>query len=313
VRDWDTDEEFLEDRTPTVVDEGASTKDHDYQLVVPVADDANVEDLVGSAADVVAGRDAELLVLNVATVPRQTPYSEADEQVAAGRDIVERAMDVAEASGVPASGTVRVARDPENAIVNTVDQYDSDGVLMGWDGDLSDRRNVAVGTTVDTVAEESDADVFVQNTGSRATDGDVDSILLPWTSGTHAELAAELAATLAQTNDASVEVVRVVDGSAEGRERAEELVENIRRRLAEEDVEVTARVIESDSVTDALLEASEDHDVTTLGAASEGVLQRLVFGPVPERVGDDADGTVVMCQREPDPPSRLKRWLGNLG
>jgi amino acid transporter/nucleotide-binding universal stress UspA family protein len=313
IRDWDTDEGFLEDRTPTVVDEGASTKDHGYQLVVPVANGANVEDLVGSAADVVAGRDAEILVLNVATVPPQTPYSEADEQVAAGRQLVERGMDVAEASGVPVSGTVRVAHDPENAIVNTVDQYDSDGVLMGWGGDLSDRRNVAVGTTVDAVAEESDADVFVQNTGSRATDGDVDSILLPWTSGTHSELAAELATTLAETNDASVEVVRVVDGSAEDRGRAEEMVENIRSRLAEEGVDVTARVIEADDVTEALVAASEDHDVTALGAATEGVLQRLVFGPVPERIGDDADGTVVMCQREPDAPSRLKRWLASLG
>lgn len=55
--------------------------------------------------------------------------------------------------------------------------------------------------------------------------------------------------------------------------------------------------------------AADDHDVTTMGAAREGTLQRLVCGAVPEAVGDRTRSTALVAQRDVDASSRLKRLL----
>jgi nucleotide-binding universal stress UspA family protein len=224
-------------------------------------------------------------------------------------------MDVAERAGVPVSGTVRLTHDPADAIVNTVEQYDSDGVLMGWGGRRSRRRDIAVGSTVDDVATEADADVFVENVGEGESDGDVDSILLPWTGGNHADLAAETAAAIARTTGATIDVVHVV-GSGDDRSEAEAVLTGAEERLAEQasefedvDLEFRTRIVEGEDVEEALVEEADGHDVVVIAAEKEGILQRLVFGSIPESVGDRIDETSIMCKRNVGAPSRLKRLL----
>jgi hypothetical protein len=60
----------------------------------------------------------------------------------------------------------------------------------------------------------------------------------------------------------------------------------------------------------ALVAEVADHDVTTIGASREGVLQRLVFGAIPQGVADRIDHTAIMCRRNVGVPSRLKRLFG---
>ena len=304
IREQGPSEERFEEETPTATVE-QHHHEHDYQLVVPIANEAHVEQLMRTATDLVGGRDAEILVLNVATVPRQTPYSEARDRVDEGRPIVDRAMDVADEAGIPVSGTIRIAHNPSDAILNTVDQYDSEGVLMGWGGTRSGRRNIVVGSTVDDVATESDSDVFVEKVGTG--DGRVDSVLLPWADSTHAELAAEVASAIARTTGATVDVVRVV-GPDDDVDEAREMLADAESRFAD-DVDVTTSLVEGDDVADALVAEADDHDVTTLGATREGILQKFVFGAVPEAVGDRVEHTVIMCQRQVGAPSRLRRLL----
>ena len=304
----------LEEETPTVAAE-RSTGEHDYQLVVSVANEANVDQLMRTATDLVSGRDAGILVMHAVDLPDQTPYAEGRRHVDEERSVVDRAMDVADRAGIPVSGTVRLTHDPADAILNTVEQYDGDGVLMGWGGRRSRRRDIAVGSTVDDVATEADADVFVEKVGEGEGDGDVDSILLPWTGGDHADLAAETAAAIARTTGAAIDVVHVV-GSGEDRAGAEAVLADAEERLAERstvfedvDIEFGTRIVEGSDVEETLVGEAEGHDVVTIAAEKEGILQRLVFGSIPESVGDRAEETSIMCKRNVGAPSRLKRLL----
>jgi amino acid transporter/nucleotide-binding universal stress UspA family protein len=301
IRDRDASEERVEEATPTAMADHTHP-DHDYQLVVPVANESNVEQLMRTATDVVKDRDAEILALNVATVPQQTPYSEADTEE--GRRLVDRAMDVADEEGVPVSGTVRVAHDSADAILHTIDQYDSDGVLMGWGGDRSGASDVVLGSTVDEIATEADADVFVEQVGSG--DGEVESICLPWTDSTHSGLAAELAGAIARGTGATIDLVRVVDEDDADREEAERLLADAESHF-DDDIDVRTEIVEDDDTRDAVVEEAADHDVTTLGAEKEGILQRLVFGGLAEAVSDRIDNTVILCQRQVGASGRLKR------
>ncbi len=65
----------LEEETPTVVAEQAPSN-ADQQLVVPIANPENVSQLMRTAVDIVEDRSGEILVMNVITVPRQTPLSQ---------------------------------------------------------------------------------------------------------------------------------------------------------------------------------------------------------------------------------------------
>ncbi|MFC6724544.1 amino acid permease, partial [Halobium palmae] len=179
----------IEEETPTAVSE-PTLHDRDYQLVVSIADADDVGQLMRTAIDLVRDRDGEILVLNVVDTPRQMSLGEQRRTASERhRDLVREAMDVARDADVPVSGTVRYAHEPENAILNTAEQYDSDGVLMGWGGRRSGRRSVVLGSTVDDVVREADADVFVEKVGQVTaddTDGHVDSIFLPIAGGPHA-------------------------------------------------------------------------------------------------------------------------------
>ncbi|MDZ7701877.1 MAG: hypothetical protein U5J98_07305 [Halobacteriales archaeon] len=62
-------------------------------------------------------------------------------------------------------------------------------------------------------------------------------------------------------------------------------------------------------MVDAIAARTGDHDLTIIGATQEGLLQELVFGAIPEGVGERAENTVIMAKRNLGRSSRLTRWL----
>lgn len=299
-----TSEAAIERETPTVIQQ-TGAEDREYQILVPIANPEHVDQLMRTARDIAAERDGEILVLSVVELPEQTPLSAGEPEARERREIIERAMaGSGEDIEVPVHGIVRIGHHVSDAIVNTATQHDSDTVLMGWHGGPSRRRDVVVGTTVDTVVQEAECDVLVERIGSQ---GDPDSILLPTAGGPHAEYAAEVARAIARTTGASVTVQRIVTPETEDRER-----ERARASLDEtidvlDDVASDTQIVESVDVASAIVEASADHDLTIIGATREGVLQQLVFGNIPEQVGREAAGTVIMAKRDLGITSRLRR------
>jgi amino acid transporter/nucleotide-binding universal stress UspA family protein len=323
------DEEEIERETPTVVRE-THPAERDYRILVPVANPENADQLMRTARDIAADRDGEILALSVVSLPDQTPLSEGYQYLDARREVLDRVMSfgdrepgaagpatdggsavaaTAEEPRVPVSGCIRIGHDVSHAIVNTVEQYDCDAVLMGWKGRPARRRDVVVGSTVDDVVREADADVLVERVGET---GPVERILLPTAGGPHAEYAAEVARAIAHTTGATVEAMRILPTGAD-----EERHEDARRGLGRtveilnpegEDREVDAdtTVVENDDVVEAIVEASAGVDLTLVGATQEGFFERLVFGTIPEAVGRRAESTVIMAKRDLGVTSRLR-------
>jgi amino acid transporter len=306
-----TSVEDREEEAPTVALE-REPSDRDYQLLVPIANPENVDQLMRTALDIAADKNGEILVMSVVTLPEQTPLSEGRADVGARREVVEQAMAVEEpgTEDIPVSGTVRIAHHVDRAILHTVEQYDSDAVLLGWSRERTGRAEVVLGSTVDTVATEAPCDVLVERVGPDAT-GVSESILLPTAGGPHAELAAEVARAISHTTGASVDLVHVVDPDATESERrtAEEQLAHTGEVLADVDG-VDQRLLDGASVVETIVEASGDYDLTIIGATREGLLQQLVFGSVPEAVGRRADSTVIMTKRQLAVTSTVRRLLG---
>jgi APA family basic amino acid/polyamine antiporter len=320
--------EEIERETPTAVAEhNPSGRERDYQIVVPIANPDNAEQLMSTATDIAADRNGEVLVLSVVDLPEQTPLAAGQQYTEEKREVLNRAMALAdggeradgarassdeqrESDGgdgdVPVSGTIRISHQIDRAILNTVEQYNSDALLMGWGGWRARRREVVLGSIVDTVVTEADCDVLVERIDPE-TATTVESILLPTAGGPHADLAGEVVRAIARSTGAHVELLRVV-APEDDRDDAEETVEDA---LADfEDIDAEATVVENGDVVDAITERSADHDLTIIGATREGLFQRIIFGAIPERVGEAAESTVILTKRNLDITSRLRRLFG---
>jgi nucleotide-binding universal stress UspA family protein len=302
-----TPEAEIEREAPTVIEEHEPAPARDYQLLVPIANPDNTEQLMRTARDIAADRDGEILVLSVVALPEQTPLSRGHAFVDSRRAVLDAARTV-EAGGagadVPVGGIVRIGHHVDRAILHTASQHGSDAILMGWRGRPARRRDVVVGSTVDTVVREADADVLVERIG---TTGDPESILLPTAGGPHARFAAEVARAISHTTGASVSVQRVVDPGADAATR-EAARESIAATAAElEDVPHETHLVEAGNVARAIVAETGEHDLTIIGATREGILQQLVFGAIPETVGREAEGTVIMAKRNLGVTSRLRR------
>jgi len=301
-----TSEAAIEQETPTVVEQHHPI-DHEFQILVPVANPDHAEQLMRTARDIAADRGGEVLVLSVVELPEQTPLSEGDEYVDERRDLLDDAMSVTAGGGdaeVPVNGTIRVGHHVDEAIVHTVIQHDSDAVLLGWHGRDTRRRDVILGSTVDTVVQEADCDVLVERIGST---GEPESVLLPTAGGPHARYAAEVARAISHMTGASITMLRVVDPDAD--EQAHGLVTSSFDEAASvlEDVPHETRLLEATDVAGAIVEETAGYDLTFMGATREGLFQQVVFGSIPEAVGRDAEGTVIMARKNLGITSRLRR------
>ncbi|WP_267639685.1 amino acid permease [Haloarchaeobius amylolyticus] len=300
--------EKFEEETPTVVAEETPAFDHEETILVPIANPASVDQLVRTALDVARERDASVVVTNVVSVPQQTPLSEGRAFVDQQRAVLDAAIDFAEEydAEVPVSGVIRIGHSVSTAILNTVEQRDADLVLLGWRG-RGRRRDYILGSNVDEVVKRARCDVLVQRIGQPTA---VDSILLPTAGGPHAGLSVEVASAIARRTGASITALTVaVDGEeGTGRRRAEAVLSETADRV--EDVPVETELVTADSVTDAIVEASADHDLVVIGATREGLFQQLVFGAIPEEVGRRADATVIMAKSDLGLRSRVERLFG---
>ena len=296
----------IERETPTAVAEYTSPG-LDYQIVVPISNPANVDQLMRTACTLAADEGGEVHVVSVVTVPDQTPLVEGRQFADQKRAVLDRAIEFAEARDVPVSGTIRIGHNAARGILNTIGQHDADAVLLGWQGQLGRRRGFVFGSTVDVVVSDARCDVYVEKIGTGAGD-DIESILLPTAGGPHAAFARETAAVIARTTGASLHVINVVSPSAgpEDRARAEALLEEATVGL--EDYAVETALVEAEDVVDAIVDRSGEHDLTIIGGTREGLLQRVLFGAIPEAVGQRAQSTVIMTKRYLGVTSRLA-WL----
>ncbi|WP_096391576.1 amino acid permease [Halopenitus persicus] len=307
-------EEKIEEETPTVTTEQAPAeerREREQRILVPVANPATVEQLMRTALDLAEQRDAEIEVVSVATVPRQTPISEGRQFVDEERAVIDQAIDFAdeERPGIPVSGKIRIGHDVSRAILNTIEQDDIGLVLMGWRS-RPRRRDFVLGSNVDEVVTKARCDVLVERVGPAADSasiGEVDSILLPTAGGPHAEFATEIARAVARRNDAHVKViyVRSTDSDRDGDARS--ILDSTVAAL--ENLETSTEIIDGTNIGDSIVEEAADHDLTIIGASREGLLQQVVFGAIPEEVGRRADSTVIMVKRNLGIASRITRWF----
>lgn len=305
VRDLEAREEtrFLAERRTPV--------DRRYKILVPIANPENAKQLVRVASRIARRREGELHLTAVETVPDQTPLEEGHRYIEDEEEELERAMEFVP-EDVPAHWSVTIGHDVGRSINNIAHQRESDLIVMGWRGRRKRTSDYVLGSIIDHVVEHAPCDVSVVKTGT--TTRKSRKVLVPIAGGYNSDFAVDVGAAYEETG-AEVTLLTVApDGGS-----AEALLTSHEERLPESNIEVTTEVIGGEDIAEAIVDYAEanDFDTVVLGAAAEGYLRRIVFGEIPERVGEEFSGGVIMVKRyrgaRSDVRRFIRRWIGKGG
>ncbi|WP_244605358.1 amino acid permease [Halorhabdus rudnickae] len=297
-----------EEETRLITEERAP-EDRGYQVLIPIANPNHAEQLIRAGSAVARHNDGEVLLTSVATVPDQTPLSEGRRYAEEQRELLDEAMQYAP-DDIPVHRTVTIGHDIAKSINNVAYQRESDLVLLGWRGQRKRVSDYALGSNIDTVVQNAECDVAVLKTDGSPQPGHV---LVPTAGGLNSVLAEQFAAAYAAAG-ADVTLFNVVsDGDADV---ARSTLSDRQDALAESDIDVDIAVEEGDDIAGTILTYARDRAFESIivGAAGEGILRRVLFGEVPETVGEEFEGEVVMVRKRRPVKSALKqlvrKWVG---
>lgn len=269
-------------------------------VMVAVEDPDQVEQLVRTAGDLARVGPATVRLVTVVVKPYESPFGVftdetiIEEFAADSKELLEQAT---APEDVEVVRDLVVARSVANGVRSAVERTEPSSLVVGWDADPT-RTDALLGGTVDEILKRARTDVYVERIGREA--GTVDSVLMPVAGGPHVDASAKVTTAIAGGNDASVHVCSVVTEGAEGRVTEDFLSEGVEavERGPGPSVPVETEIVENQNVTDAIVEAAEDHDVVILGATRKGPLRGRLVGSVPRRVVRRSDATVLIARDE---------------
>ena len=265
-----------------------------YRVLVPIANPATAENLLHLAGLLATGEDAEVIALQVATVPEQIPLEAGRHQAETSRVLLDLATTRAQEDSFAVQTMTRVAHSVQQGILDTAQEEKVDLILLGWRG-YTRSAGASMGPIIDAVIRDATSDVIVAK-GNRWEN--VKKILLPTAGGPHAPIAARLAMAIEKSSGAEVTAIYVQLGRATP-QQMQENKERIAKTLdgLEFCQPPKQKVILADSVVEGIIRESEDHDLVLLGASDEGLFDQFVFGSIPQQVAARVPKTAVIVRR----------------
>jgi len=294
----------------------------------------NVRRFLQTAVALADDNDGRVVLLGTATVDdaaaleRIRSDSNSDSEASGGESVpevvAERRSQLAQMVNVaeeidrdtPVRAVVRVVTDTTQGVLDALgDGSETAVLLLRRPG--SDEGWLLGNDTVDTVVAEAECDVFVENVGdpegtralhvpdvedhavaslAESEAETFDSILLPVGTGPHSALAAEAARAVARKCDASVTVLHAIDPDASRGERsdARDLLSFAEYVLGPE-VASETELREAPDPTDAIIEAAQSHDFTSIGFPERKFrLRNLIVKPLRRTLAGKRDVTVLM-------------------
>ncbi len=279
--------EKLEEIAKTVYEE-MPIREVKFRILVPIANPGYADKLIRLASLIAKERNGGIILLNVVTIPDQTPPSGAMRYVENAKDFLSKLIKSME---VPAGGVIKIGHSTSEAILNTVEGMKPNLIIMGWRG-RTFRKDFVLGSTIDPVLLRAKCDVAVVR--FEPTWSEIKRILISTAGGPHAVLAAELARDLAKQTNASVTLL-YVGKSEEERKRAEKAFKETLEPL--EGIKVETKFLIDRNVVDRIAEESENYDIVLIGATNQPFLKNFLLGVFPEKVVSRTRKTVVMTRR----------------
>jgi len=270
---------------------------HDFRVLLPVANPEHVEQLASLAAALAKANDGLVLALHVQSDPS------AVEQVP---PVLKRAEQIVAEAGIPVRTIVKVGRDAVSGILETAREIEADVIVMGWQPSLRPlrTRERLLGSTLDRLLADPLCDILILHAGTFHA---ARHILVPLSRSAQIAGALRHALRLAEWWDGQVTAITVVGERATELERAA-VGKTLHEALGKyaEHPRLTTRIVTAPSPVEGIVQQAAKHDLVMLDTSQEGILVRVLFGDVPEKVAAATDTPVVVVKRRVGP---VTHWL----
>ncbi len=285
-----------------VLEEDVAEVGEGYRVMASFANPKNAVQLVGTMYKLCGAKQAKVELLHMVPVPEQTPLSDADQYMLEGKEAIAEA-ELYLGGLFSVSTTLRYCRNVARGIISAVRQKRIDMLVMGWHGKARS-RGFSLGSTVDPVIERAPCNVVVVKGNCNQS---FKRILLPVAGGPNSTLAMDIASILADNEDGKVTIFSVRNSSYEFNIQdfiAEHLAQT---GLSSDRMEV--KTVNSNSVIDAIMEESENHDAVVLGCTRRPLIYKMTHESIPEEIARRCDKPLVMVNAVIGFQSWIKRWL----
>lgn len=277
-------------------------------LVVALHNPDNVAALLDLAVPLARQRNLRLVATTVVLVPRQLPIYEGLFLRQERQHLLDLAKEYATRHGVEIGTDFVIAHRPEQGIIQAAERHRADLLIMGWKGFTQTRERI-FGEVTDSVIRHAPCDLIVARITKPAP---WRTCLFPTSGGPNARLAGQFLNIWAPENELAVTACHVLPPNPDDNARHAGL-NWIRKTLVAmaPDLVAEQKLIESDSVVEGLVAASDEFDVVVIGAAKEPLFQRKLVGEIPESLSRNSKASVIVVKRyEGVIKSFIKKFLG---
>ncbi len=270
-------------------------------VVLTLANPARAAALAEVAVRIAAARQTGVVLLHI--VPTRETEQPLPIKEPTAWPALAAALAVVREAGALAGWIVRAAEDVGQAIRQTTAELNASLVVMGWRG-----SNLQQSASLAAVLEDPLSDVAV--VGGHAP-GPLRRILVSVGAGSHAALAARMAAELAASTEKAAITALHVEATGRSPSRIFAAAERqFRQTLGRSFLatDLTRKTVVGDDTAQVILdELAAGYDVVLMGTSREALIDRLSFGEVPQRVAEESQATVIVARRQMPVVTRMVR------
>lgn len=264
------------------------------RILVPLCNPKTAPALLEMAVAIAHERHYEIECLTVLVLPSHHALAEARVKTTTSQAMLRQATQLGQAWQVPVHTQIRVAHDLSGAILETIKAQHIDLVLMGWKGSTNTPGRV-FSRVVDTVIRQAACDVVLVKLKGQQV---FDRWLVPIAGGPNTQQALKLMpalVSLSKTPDVKLCQIFALNSPKPDTTGLDKAAHYLKQQLHRS---VTTLPVQSDSVSDAVLECAQAHQsqVIVLGASREGLLKQAVQGNIPETISRNSPCTVVLVR-----------------
>lgn len=275
-------------------------------ILVPLANPDTEYSLLMLSTALAKTHKAQLQLIHIVDVPGQTPLEagglEYEKQRWEEKTLLQTASYHAAEQGVRARATAIVARSVSSAILSVAEMEQPEYIIMGWKGEV--RMSRTGRTNVADVLKIAKGNVLVlKDRGLQ----DIRRIIVPVSGGSHAQLGLKLAQVLADEWNASLTALNIQIGRGASAARSEfdkqsvqlfqdKAKEFVKDTLDAVGVSAVVDVVIDTDIARAIASTARKNDLIVIGASEEWALRRKLFGSIPDKVADQAEGSVLMVR-----------------
>lgn len=295
-------ERLIHAELPTCISEPRA-----FHILVPVANQATVEQLQQFALRLAHAQNADITNLHVIQVPAQLPPSEGRKYLEGAKALLSKAVQAVEQEDIPVCSLVKVSHNVTKAIIETCEENKIDLMILGWEGEVSTPNRV-FGTFLDEIIQNTVCDIAMV-CRSPGPDSGIARVLIPVSNIRYAMLSLKIAEAMYKDSDIPLVLFHAT---------SHDDLKGIRQHYLDELQKYTAEITpdrfdivlkKTHRIPEAIRDEIQPQDLVIMGAPEEGLVRRAFFGDLPQLIAKESDRPLILTKRY---TGHVKSWFQKL-